>query len=76
MSLIEIGALASAILTLITLITKVFDLIGAIYDLIGQLDNLSKQVDHHQELYHQIQVEIGSHAQRINRLEGSILNVT
>lgn len=76
MTLIQIGTIASAILALITLITKLFDLIGAIYDLIGKLDTLSRQVDYHQELYHQIQLEVGSHAKRIHRLEGSILSVT
>ena len=40
MSLIELGALASALVAVITLITKLYNLIAAIQQLIGRLDFL------------------------------------
>lgn len=51
MSIIELGALASATIAVITLITKLFNLISAIQQLIHRLDSLQNDVNNHEAVY-------------------------
>ncbi|EFR31743.1 hypothetical protein [Eremococcus coleocola] len=44
MTMIEVGASASAILACLTLVTKLFDLIKAVYALIGRLDSMQNHL--------------------------------
>lgn len=45
MSLVELGTIASAIIAIITLITKLFNLIAAIQQLISRLDFLQSELN-------------------------------
>lgn len=69
MSLIELGALASALVAVITLITKLYNLIAAIQQLIGRLDFLQSEINHHHLIQKQLIKLYDHHEQRLNRVE-------
>ncbi|MGY3815139.1 hypothetical protein ACWOA6_06295 [Globicatella sulfidifaciens] len=69
MSLIELGALASALVAVITLITKLYNLIAAIQQLIVRLDFLQSEINHHHLIQKQLIKLYDHHEQRLNRVE-------
>ena len=68
MSLIELGALASALVAIITLITKLYNLIAAIQQLIGRLDFLQSEINHQHLIPKQLIKLYDHHEQRLNRV--------
>lgn len=69
MTLIEIGAMSSAAVAVLTLITKLFNLIAAIQALIQRLDDLHHEVIRQQSVEKEVIVRLNRHEQRINHLE-------
>lgn len=69
MTLIELGALASALIAIMTLITKLFHLIRALYELISQLKHLSQRVDQVYGMHDQLRKFVNDQANRLAQLE-------
>lgn len=69
MNLIEVGAIASSLIAIVTLITKLFNLITSIHKLIERLDVLQVKINHHEEIHAQLVQILKEHERRIMRLE-------
>lgn len=69
MTLIEIGAMSSAAVAVITLITKLFNLIAAIQALIQRLDQLHQEVNRQQDIQAQITQRMNGQDSRLEKLE-------
>lgn len=69
MSIIEIGALASAVIAVITLTGKVVNLITTIQSLINRLDQLQQDMTTTKELWANTAEKYGSMNQRLRHIE-------
>ena len=69
MSIIEIGALASAVIAVITLTGKVVNLITTIQPLINRLDQLQQDMTTTKELWANTAEKYGSMNQRLRHIE-------
>ena len=69
MSIIEIGALASAVIAVITLTGKVVNLITTIQSLINRLDKLQQDMTTTKELWANTAEKYGSMNQRLRHIE-------
>ena len=69
MSIIEIGALASAVIAVITLTGKVVNLITTIQSLINRLDQLQQDMTTTKELWANSAENYGSMNQRLRHIE-------
>lgn len=69
MTLIELGALASALVAIITLITKLFNLISAIHQLIARLEFLQTEVNRQDLVQEQLLQLLNRFDKRLHSLE-------
>ena len=69
MSIIEIGALASAVIAVITLTGKVVNLITTIQSLINRLDQLQQDMTTTKDLWANTAEKYGSMNQRLRHIE-------
>ncbi|GAA0355521.1 hypothetical protein GCM10008932_05680 [Alkalibacterium iburiense] len=75
MGLIEIGALASGLLAVITLSTRIIKLITTIQSLINRLEQLQKDMATTKEVWGETTKNYVSLDQRLRLIEYEILNV-
>jgi outer membrane murein-binding lipoprotein Lpp len=69
MGMIEIGGIASALVAVITLITKIIKLITTIQSLINRLDQLQKDMNTTRELWEDTSERMVSLDQRLRHIE-------
>lgn len=76
MTIIEIGGLASGIIAIITLISKLFQLISEIQKLILRLDIIQNEMDRQKQGQSNQQVQLDQHDKRILTLELALETIT
>lgn len=69
MTLIEAGGLASGLIAIITLLSKLIHLISEIQKLILRLDLIQNEIDMHKDSQRNQQVQLDKHNKRILTLE-------
>ena len=75
MTIIEIGALASGLLAVITLSGKIVKLITTIQSLINRLDQLQADMSHTKSLWERTTEQFSRLDQRLQVLELGLMNV-